>query len=166
VIGLPVALCLAWVFELTPEGLKRTEAADAMPAATIRKKHAWIYVIVIGGFVSIGLFFLGRYSASTKQNSSPDASAKSIALLPFENLSRDPDNAYFAEGIEDEIVACLAKIADLSLRNAMDFRQDSRLEGDLLQINRALQEFAGRSAADREKAWSLDHSGGKRAKNR
>src|SRR6202030_285683 len=63
IIGLPIALVLAWMFELTPQGIKRTETADAMPAATREKKHVWIYVVVIGGFMSIGLFLLGRYSA-------------------------------------------------------------------------------------------------------
>ena len=62
-LGLPVALVLAWMFELTPEGIKRTETADAMPAATRKKKYAWIYVVVIGAAISIGLFLLGRYSA-------------------------------------------------------------------------------------------------------
>src|SRR5207244_2028996 len=48
IIGLPVALVLAWMFELTPEGLKRTETADAMPATAQKKKHVWIYVVIIG----------------------------------------------------------------------------------------------------------------------
>ena len=63
ILGLPVALVLAWMFELTPEGIKRTETADAMPEATRKKKYVWIYVVVIGAAISIGLFFLGRYSA-------------------------------------------------------------------------------------------------------
>src|SRR5216684_6468645 len=63
IIGLPIALVLAWMFELTPEGIKRTQTADAMPEATRRKKHVWIYVVAIGGLFSIGLFFLGRYTA-------------------------------------------------------------------------------------------------------
>src|SRR5437899_11642669 len=63
IIGLPIALALAWMFELTPQGIKRTETADAMPAAARSKKHAWIYVVVIAGLFSIGLFFLGRYSS-------------------------------------------------------------------------------------------------------
>src|SRR5712692_8283320 len=63
IIGLPIALALAWMFELTPQGIKRTETADAMPRTARQKKHAWIYVVVIGGLLSIGLFFLGRYSA-------------------------------------------------------------------------------------------------------
>src|SRR5438477_12506924 len=70
IIGLPIALVLAWSFEITPQGIKRTETADAMPAtATRRKKHAWIYVVVIGALVSIVLFFLGRYSAQTPRQS-------------------------------------------------------------------------------------------------
>jgi len=65
IMGLPIALVLAWMFELTPQGIKRTETADAMPAAARRKKHVWIYVVIIGAAISIGLFFLGRYSAIT-----------------------------------------------------------------------------------------------------
>ena len=64
IVGLPVALVLAWMFELTPQGIKRTETADAMPTATQKKKYAWIYVVVIGAVISIGLFFLGRYTAT------------------------------------------------------------------------------------------------------
>src|SRR6201993_162984 len=103
IIGLPIALVLAWMFEITPEGIKRTETADAMPGAARRKKHAWIYVVVIGGLVSIGLFFLGRYSAASRAVSTSSISNKSIAVLPFDNLSRDPDNAFFTEGVQDEI---------------------------------------------------------------
>ncbi len=117
VIGFPIALVIAWAFEATPEGIKRTEVADAMPAATSgHKKSAWIYVVVIGGAISVALFFLGRYTAGNKASATPnDLSNKSIAVLPFENLSRDPDNAYFADGIQDEILARLSKIADLKV---------------------------------------------------
>jgi tetratricopeptide (TPR) repeat protein len=57
IVGLPIALVLAWMFEFTPHGIKRTETANAMPATSRQNKHAWIYVVVIGGLVSIGLFF-------------------------------------------------------------------------------------------------------------
>src|SRR5512133_2535381 len=53
VIGFPVAVILAWAFELTPEGLKRTEVADTTPAAAGRKKHIWIYVVVISAAISV-----------------------------------------------------------------------------------------------------------------
>src|ERR1700757_874885 len=52
ILGLPIALILAWMFELTPQGIKRTETTDAMPAATRRQKHAWIFVVVIAGTIS------------------------------------------------------------------------------------------------------------------
>jgi TolB-like protein/Tfp pilus assembly protein PilF len=121
IIGFPVALILAWAFELTPQGIKRTETADAEHLPTRSHKRAWIYVVIIGGVLSIGLFFLGRYTASrtspveSGRTGGPVLPEKSIAVLPFENLSRDPDNAYFAEGMQDEILARLSKIADLKV---------------------------------------------------
>src|SRR5437870_6135492 len=119
IVGLPVALILAWMFEMTTEGIKRTATADAMPAAARSKKHTWIYVVVIAGLFSIVLFFLGRYTASrTAEDGRPGGPSlpqKSIAVLPFDNLSRDPDNAYFAEGVQDEILTRLAKVADLKV---------------------------------------------------
>ena len=89
ILGLPVALVLAWMFELTPQGIKRTETADAMPAATRQKKHAWIFVVIIAGAISLGLFFLGRITAPSKLGGVNEVSSKSIAVLPFENLSSD-----------------------------------------------------------------------------
>src|SRR5438128_12689937 len=72
VIGFPIALVLAWAFELTPEGIKRTEDVD-LPAGSGSKKRTWIYVAVIGAAFSIGLFFIGRY---TGRNSSSASSAE------------------------------------------------------------------------------------------
>src|SRR6266404_300835 len=63
IIGFPIALIIAWAFEATPEGIKRTEDADLNAAARVPKKHAWIYVVVVGAAISIALFFLGRYTA-------------------------------------------------------------------------------------------------------
>src|SRR5437899_12902480 len=60
-LGFPIALVIAWAFELTPEGLKRTEDVDVAPQKR-KKSHAWIYVVVLGAVLSIALFFLGRYS--------------------------------------------------------------------------------------------------------
>jgi len=62
-IGFPIALVIAWAFEATPEGIKRTEVADAMPTASSQKKHAWIFVVIVGAALSVGLFFIGRYTA-------------------------------------------------------------------------------------------------------
>ena len=61
VIGFPIALVVAWAFELTPEGIKRTEAADA--AGQRSRGGAWIYIVLIGAAVSVGLFFVGRYTS-------------------------------------------------------------------------------------------------------
>jgi TolB-like protein/Tfp pilus assembly protein PilF len=123
ILGLPVALGLAWAFELTPQGIKRTETADAMPEATRRKKYVWIYVVVIGGLLSIGLFFLGRYSAAPAQHAAVDTSVKSIAVLPFENLSDDKQNTYFADGVQDQILTNLARVADLRVISHTTVRQ-------------------------------------------
>src|SRR6266513_1583884 len=57
-IGFPIALIIAWAFELTPEGLKRTEAADATPAAR-SSQRAWIYVVIVSGAISVGIFSSG-----------------------------------------------------------------------------------------------------------
>src|SRR5881392_60586 len=113
VIGFPVALILAWAFELTPEGIKLTESADREAAKPSRNK-AWIYIIIIAAALSVTVFFVGRYTAPKVMRNS-ESLAKSIAVLPFENLSRDPDNAYFAEGIKDEIVTKLASVHDLKV---------------------------------------------------
>ena len=114
VIGFPIALIIAWAFELTPEGIKRTEAAEGVRAKPSRNR-AWIYVVLIAGATSIGLFSLGRFTVGLRQRVSETVPAKSIAVLPFESLSEDKSNAYFAEGIQDEILTRLAKIADLKV---------------------------------------------------
>src|SRR6266478_5169542 len=142
IIGLPIALVLAWTFELTPQGIKRTETADAMPDVTRKRKYVWIYVVVIGAVVSIGLFFLGRYTATNTASAARTEAAtvpqKSIAVLPFENLSRDPDNAFFAEGVQDEILTRLAKVADLKVIARTSTQRFKSAPDDLQQIAKQL----------------------------
>src|SRR5437879_9343746 len=114
-IGFPIALVIAWAFASTPEGIKRTQDVD-LAGERVPKKHTWIYVVVIGAAFSIGLFFVGRYSVlNTASAARNELSAKSIAVFPFDNLSRDPDNAFFAEGVQDEILTRLAKVEDLKV---------------------------------------------------
>src|SRR5204862_1516300 len=137
IIGFPIALVIAWAFELTPEGLKRTEVADALPAQRSRSR-AWIYVVLIAGALSAGLFFLGRFTASTKQSVSAEISSKSIAVLPFDNLSSDKENAYFASGIQDEIITRLAKIADLKVISRTSTQQYQNKPGNLAEIAKQL----------------------------
>src|SRR6202790_4493994 len=62
-LGFPIALVIAWAFELTPEGLKRTEDVDLAASARQPRKHAWVFVVIVGAVLSVGLFFIGRYSA-------------------------------------------------------------------------------------------------------
>src|SRR5213080_3469897 len=142
IIGLPIALVLAWMFELTPEGIKRTATADAMPDVTRKKKYVWIYVVVIGAVISIGLFFLRRYTAtntaSAARTEAATAPSKSIAVLPFDNLSRDPDNAFFAEGIQDEILTRLAKVADLKVISRTSTQHFKSAPEDLRDIAKKL----------------------------
>src|SRR5216117_1236160 len=116
IAGFPIALIIAWAFELTPEGIKSTEDADA----TAKQSHgrAWVYVAIIGAVLSLGLFVLGRYTANTgapRHSQAATAPQKSIAILPFENLSEEKANAYFAEGIKDEILTKLAAVRDLKV---------------------------------------------------
>jgi TolB-like protein/Tfp pilus assembly protein PilF len=143
VIGLPIALVCAWMFELTPQGIKRTEDVDPVVAARAPKKHVWIYVVVIGGLSSIGLFLLGRYTAwntvsAPRTEAATVLPAKSIAVLPFDNLSRDPDNAYFAEGVQDEILTRLAKIADLKVISRTSTQHFKSSPDNLPQIAKQL----------------------------
>jgi len=97
ILGFPIGLILAWVFELTPEGIKQTEFADELPTKTSRNR-VWLYVVVVAAALSVSVFFLGRYTSSKQ---SLESRAKSIAVLPFENLSGNPENAYFTDGIQE-----------------------------------------------------------------
>ena len=104
-IGFPIALILAWAFDVTSEGIRATEGT----AAEMHLRRNMIILVAIGVIVSAaaGFFLLPRASARKID--------KSIAVLPFENLSGDPDNAYFADGIQDDILTNLSKIGDLKV---------------------------------------------------
>ena len=139
-LGFAVAVAVAWVFRLTPQGLQRTEDTNRQPQEPLAPR-AWIYIVVVAGLLSIGLFLLGRYSASSTNSTSPGASAitnKSIAVLPFENLSDDKSNAYFAEGIQDEILTGLAKIADLKVISRTSTEKYKSAPNNLREIGQEL----------------------------
>src|SRR6266702_2627758 len=104
-IGFPIALILAWVFDVTSEGIRATKGT----AAETHVRRNMIILVAAGVIVSAaaGFFLLPRASGRMID--------KSIAVLPFENLSGDPDNAYFADGIQDDILTNLSKIGDLKV---------------------------------------------------
>ena len=110
VIGFPVALFFAWAFEATPDGIKRTEAADA--AGKHSRGRTWAYIVLIGAVLSLGVFVFERYNAR-KQMDQTEFPAKSIAVLPFADFSQTHDQEYFCDGISEEILDALAKIHGL-----------------------------------------------------
>jgi TolB-like protein/Tfp pilus assembly protein PilF/phage shock protein PspC (stress-responsive transcriptional regulator) len=137
VIGFPISLIFAWAFEITPEGLKRSEEADAMPPSARPTNRTWIYIVVVGAAISLALFFLGRYTAGTRTTSSGDR--KSIAVLPFASLSGDKNDAYFADGVQDQILTNLAKVSDLKVISHTSVRQyKTGAERNMREIGRQL----------------------------
>ncbi|MGE5213500.1 MAG: tetratricopeptide repeat protein [Nitrospirota bacterium] len=117
-IGFPIALVIAWAFELTPEGLKRTEEVDAS-GEHVPRKHAWIYIVVIAAVISVGLFLVGRYTAGNatprRSEAATTTAEKSIAVLPFENQNRDPDTDYLCDGIPENIINTLSELPKLKV---------------------------------------------------
>jgi TolB-like protein len=119
-IGFPIALVIAWAFELTPEGLKRTEDVDALLATNAgvasparSRSQLWIYVVIVGALLSVGLFMLGRYGFHEKKSASTEPETKSIAVLPFVNMSSDKEQDYFSDGLSEELLNQLAQIPQL-----------------------------------------------------
>jgi serine/threonine-protein kinase len=130
-IGFPIALIIAWAFEVTPEGIKRTEVANA--AGQRSRGGAWIYIVLIGVALSGGLFFVGRYTAghgvSQVREVATAGAEKSIAVLPLLNESGDPKDEYFSDGLSEELIAALAQISGLKvIGRSSSFRFKDRKE--------------------------------------
>ncbi len=137
IIGFPVALILAWAFELTPEGIKRAEDVDVSKSITRKSGRKLDFFIIAVLLLVIGILLFQRLHP----NVSPAVSStleKSIAVLPFDNLSRDPDNAYFADGIQDEILTKLAGIGDLKVISRKSTAKYKSTPEDLKTVAREL----------------------------
>jgi len=105
-MGFPIALILAWVYDITAQGVRATPT-PAMPGSHRRRN---IVMLVVTGVIisaAAGFFLLPRVSAHKCD--------KSIAVLPFENLSDEKENAYFADGIQDDVLTNLSKVGDLKV---------------------------------------------------
>jgi TolB-like protein/Tfp pilus assembly protein PilF len=102
IAGFPIALVLAWAFDITPGGVKATEPGNNA-------------IAMIAGVVVLALAVAAAWLALHDRGSAPAPEAKSIAVLPFANMSADPDNEYFSDGITDDIILHLSKVAELEV---------------------------------------------------
>jgi hypothetical protein len=151
-IGFVPALIFAWVFELTPDGLKRDDVVtgdESFAPQTARRIDRMIIVVLLLalGYFAVDKFLIHRdrppevAAASTPTQSQPPAAIdrRSIAVLPFENLSGDADNAYFVAGIQDLILTNLSKIRGLKVISRNSVAQYASHPEDLLRA--AFAEF-------------------------
>jgi TolB-like protein/Tfp pilus assembly protein PilF len=135
VLGFPFAMALAWFYEWTPQGIKRESQVAHSPDLTRaagRKYDRWIIAVLS---VAIVLLLANQF---VLHKDSPAMPEKSIAVLPFENLSEDPANSYFAAGIQDEILARLTKIGQLKVISRTSTQQYASKPANLGEIARQL----------------------------
>jgi TolB-like protein/Flp pilus assembly protein TadD len=137
-VGFPIAMLLSWVYELTPEGVVRTEDLRPAQARSLQRATGRILDFIIIGalLLVIAMLIVGRFPLYRQTGET--ISKKSVAVLPFENLSRDPDNAYFADGIQEEILTRLAKIADLKVISRTSTQRYQSKPRDLGEIAKQL----------------------------
>src|SRR5213079_273421 len=128
-LGFPIALMLAWAYDITPQGVRATPT-PAVPGSHRRRNI--IMLVATGMIVSAaaGFFLLPRVSAHKVD--------KSIAVLPFENLSDDKENAYFGDGIQDDLLTNLAKIRDLKVISRTSVMSYRGKASNLREIGKAL----------------------------
>src|SRR6188472_4502344 len=125
-IGFPIAVILAWAYDITPQGIQGT------PTRGIHRRRNLILLIALAVIISASAgFFLLPRAVREKID-------KSVAVLPFQNLSSDPNNAYFADGIQEEILTRLAKIADLKVISRTSTQQYQGQPGNLAEIAKQL----------------------------
>jgi len=138
-IGFPFWIALAWFYEFTPEGLKRESEIDRGDSISHRTSRKLDFAIIGVLSIAVVLLLTDRFMSRHRVNqTSVSISEKSIAVLPFENLSSDKENAYFAEGVQDEILSRLAKIADLKVISRTSTQHYRSAPENLPQIARDL----------------------------
>jgi TolB-like protein/Tfp pilus assembly protein PilF len=142
IVGFPIAVVCAWAFEMTPEGIKREEDVDRRITRKTGRKVTALIVIVAAVAAGVTIFrFLHSQQGIEAAKQPPRAVAiesKSIAVLPFENRSEDKANAYFAEGIQNEILTRLSKIADLKVISHTSTQRYKSAPENLPEIARQL----------------------------
>jgi len=143
IFGFPVALIFSWAFEITPEGIKLESEIEPNKSIARRTGRKIVAVTIALAVVAAGLFvyqLVRQRSTITPRQSEAATVApnKSIAVLPFDNLSRDPDNAYFCEGVQDEILTRLAKVADLKVISRTSTQHFKSTPDNLPQIAKQL----------------------------
>jgi len=116
VVGFPVALVFAWAFEMTPEGLRKDEDVDRSGPVNPAKGRILNAVIIATLVLAVGYFAYDEFVIEPAQDSiTVDVSQNSIAVLPFENLSSDPEQDYFAAGLSEDILNLLARVPQLKV---------------------------------------------------
>ncbi len=142
IVGFPIALAFTWAFELTPEGIKREENVDRRHSIARRtgRKLTALVVVLAGAAVAMMLFRLVRTEQESdgKQTTRAATEAKSLAVLPFENLSDDKENGYFVSGMRDEILTSLAQLRELNIRSRTSTQNLESHPADLTAISRDL----------------------------
>ena len=128
-VGFPIALIFAWAFDITSQGIRATPDT---PAPRTRRRRNIIMLIATGVVISAatGFFLLPRVAAHKVD--------KSIAVLPFENLSDEKENAYFADGVQDDVLTNLSKISDLRVISRTSVMQYRGRPTNLREIGKAL----------------------------
>ena len=147
VLGFPISVVLAWAFELTPEGIKTTKAAqkESPPPTEFSRKRKWMTFAfgaavptLIFGTLAIVFYFQAKPAGDSQEplTNTPitQSTDKSIAVLPLTNMSPEAENAFFADGVQEDILTNLSKIKDLIVISRSSTLQYRNVERNLKQV--------------------------------
>ena len=157
ILGFPIAIFFAWAFELTPEGLKRDEGTQGQNENRVRADRKLNHSILVVMTLALGYFVLDKFvfthsdlaettvsslgSSKDEQQKSPEISSQSIAVLPFVNMSSDPEQEYFSDGLTEELLSLLAGIKELKVaaRTSSFYYKDKVESVPLTEIAKQLE---------------------------